>query len=176
MKILLVAALASNRVIGNENQLPWHLPADLKHFRETTTGHTTVMGRRTFESVGRPLPKRTNIVLSRQNGWTAEGIEVAANAEAAFALAAAHPDQDLYVIGGQALYSLFLDRADEMLLTRVEVECEGDAHFPEFDESETPGSAWRCVARTRHAADSRHAHAFSFERWLRASAEATTAS
>ena len=171
MKISLLAALGRNRVIGFENRLPWHLPDDMKRFRETTTGHSIVMGRRTFESVGNPLPDRNNIVLSRQAAWSARGVEVASDPEAALAIATRHVGQDLYVIGGEAVYKAFLDRASELLLTRVETECPGDAYFPTFDETGGPGSAWRRVSEDLHAADERHAHGFRFERWLRAPAE-----
>ena len=171
MKISLLAALGRNRVIGFENRLPWHLPDDMKHFRETTTGHSIVMGRRTFESVGRPLPDRNNIVLSRQTAWRAPGVEAASDPEAALALAEKHVGQDLYVIGGEAVYEAFIDRASELLLTRVETECPGDAFFPFFDEAGGPGSNWHRVSEDLHAADERHAHAFRFERWLRAPAE-----
>ena len=173
MKISLLAALGTNRVIGVETRLPWHLPEDMKRFREATTGHSIVMGRHTFESVGRPLPNRNNIVLSRRTEWRAPGVEVAGNPEAALAIAAEYEGQDLYVIGGEAVYEAFLQRASELLLTRVATECSGDAFFPVFDEANAPGSSWHRVSEEFHDADERHVHAFRFERWLRASADAS---
>ncbi len=172
MKISLLAALSTNRVIGVENRLPWHLPDDMKRFRETTTGHSIVMGRRTFESVGRSLPNRNNIVLSRRAEWRAPGVEIASDPEAVLAIAAKYAGQDLYVIGGEAVYEAFLQRASELLLTRVETECSGDAFFPVFDEANAPGSSWHRVSEDLHDADERHAHAFRLERWLRAPADA----
>ena len=170
MKISLIAALGRNRVIGTENRLPWHLPDDMKRFRETTTGHTVVMGRRTFESVGRPLPKRNNIVLTRRAEWQASGVETASDLEAALAVARDYPEQDLYVIGGETVYQAFLECATELLLTRVDTECPGDAFFPAFDVPGNGQPVWHRVSEEIHPADERHAHAFRFERWLRAPA------
>jgi len=154
-----VAALAENRVIGRDGGLPWRLPDDLRRFRRLTTGHAVVMGRRTFESIGRALPGRRNLVVTRR-GLDAPGIETFASLEAA--LAAVADDPEPFVIGGEALYRAALPRAERLYLTRVEAEVEGDARFPEVDEE-----AFVLVSEERHETDERHAHAFRFEVWER---------
>ena len=167
MKISLIAALAENRVIGRDNRLPWRLPDDMKRFRQRTTGHCVVMGRRTFESLERPLPKRTNIVLSTQSGWKAQGVHVAQNLSAAVALASEAGEENLFVLGGEAVFAAFLENADELLLTRVAAKLDGDAYFPAFDESNRAPSPWRLVEEIPHTQDERHAHAFRFQDWHR---------
>lgn len=146
-RLVLVAAVAGNGVIGRDGGMPWHLPGDLKHFRKTTLGKPVIMGRRTFDSIGRkPLPGRPNIVMTRDRDFRAEGITVAGDFEAALRLArqeAARLQVDeIAVIGGGALYAETLPRADRLYLTEVHGEPEGDAHFPDFDRA-----AWREVAR-----------------------------
>lgn len=137
MHIAIIVAMAENGVIGRDNGLPWHLPEDLKHFRRLTLGKPVLMGRRTFESIGRPLPGRTNIVLSRQAGFRADGVLLAADLDSALALAEAQARADgvdeLMVIGGAALYAEALPRADRLYLTRVHAAVAGDARFPEPD-------------------------------------------
>ena len=167
MRVTLIAALAQNRVIGRDNALPWHLPDDMKHFREQTTGHHVVMGRRTFESMGRPLPRRTNIVLSTRASWGAEGVAVARDTEAALTLARQAGEENLFVIGGETIYEAFWPSADAMLLTRVDATVEGDVRFPEFDESNGPASAWQLLSESHHASDARHLQAFRFQHWER---------
>lgn len=167
MKISLIAALAENRVIGRDNALPWRLPADMKRFREYTTGHCVVMGRRTFESMGHPLPQRTNIVLSRQPAWQSEGVRVVSDPLAALALAREAGEDHLFVIGGEAVFAAFLERADALLLTRVDAHLGGDAHFPAFDESNQPGSPWQLREERLHERDERHDQAFRFQHWVR---------
>lgn len=152
-RVTLVAALArDSRVIGADGDLPWRLPADLRRFKATTMGHPIVMGRKTWESIGRPLPGRRNIVLSRRAEFTAEGAEVVSSLDAALARAA--DADEVFVIGGEAVYEAALPRADRLLLTWVEGRFEGDAFFPAFDPDE-----W--VERSREAvpADDRNAHA-----------------
>ena len=155
MHLALIAALDRNGLIGRDNALPWHLPADLQHFKRTTLGKPIVMGRKTWESLGRPLPGRHNIVLTRDPGYTAEGATVVTSVDAA--LAAAGDVDEVMVIGGAALYATLLPRADRLYLTRIDAAFEGDAWFPEVD----PGD-WREVAREAHAPDERNAHAYSF--------------
>ncbi|MFP6563404.1 MAG: dihydrofolate reductase [Myxococcota bacterium] len=167
MKISLVAALASNRVIGRDGALPWKLPDDLRRFRTLTTGHCVVMGRQTFESVGRPLPKRTNIVLSRRGDWNPEGVWVAGGIDSVLSYARANDEEQLFVIGGAAVYALFLERADTLHLTRVEAEIAGDTTFPDFDESDGEASDWRLSLSEHHVADAQHEYAFRFEQWQR---------
>jgi dihydrofolate reductase len=138
-----------NRLIGNRNQLPWHLPADLAHFKRATMGKPVIMGRKTFESIGRPLPGRTNIVLTGSADYRAEGVLVANSPDQALGLAAGA--DEVMVIGGSMIYELMLPRADRLYLTHVESDCEGDAWFPDFD----PGQ-WRITASEEHAADEKN--------------------
>ena len=133
--VVLVAAVADNGVIGSGGELPWHLPDDLAHFKRVTTGNVVIMGRKTFESIGRPLPRRTNIVVSRQPGWAAEGVLSAASLTEALELAEQH-DGDAMVIGGAQIYALALPFADEQVLTEVHLEPEGDVLYPSFDREE----------------------------------------
>ena len=159
-RIALIYAMARNRVIGRHNALPWRLPADLKHFRELTTGHPLLMGRNTFESLGRPLPNRTNIVITSQHGYAAEGALVAHSLDQALALAAAHvvpASPEIFVIGGENLYAQMLPRADRLYITLVESEIEGDAWFPQFDPE-----AWQELERRAHPADEKNAYACVF--------------
>jgi dihydrofolate reductase len=161
-KISLIAAMASNRSIGLDNRLPWHLPADLKRFKALTRGNTLVMGRRTFESIGRPLPWRTTIVITRQPGYAPEGALVAPSVDAALGLAARTAGEnggEVFVGGGEEIFRQTLEGADRIYLTRIERDYPGDTFFPEFDES-----AWRLVEREDHAAAG-EAPAFSFLTW-----------
>jgi len=153
-EIVLVAALGRNRVIGVDGGMPWHLPADLKHFKAVTLGHPVVMGRRTFESIGRALSGRRNIVLSTSMTTEPDGIEVFASLDRALA---ALDDEAVMVIGGGALYAEALPRADRMELTFVDAEPSGDTRFPEFDMHD-----WRLTAMQRRAADAANAHALVF--------------
>src|SRR5690606_19996461 len=145
------AALAENRVIGRDNQLPWHLPADLKHFKALTLGKPIIMGRKTWDSLGRPLPGRLNVVVSRQPGLQLAGAEVFATLEAALeraeAWAQANGAEELMLIGGAQLYELGLARAERLYLTRVGLSPEGDAYFPALDLAR-----WQQSASTAHAA------------------------
>lgn len=156
--ITLVVARARNGVIGNAGALPWQLPADLRHFKAITIGKPVVMGRKTFESIGRPLPGRHNIVLTRQPGWQAPGVSVAANLTDAMVAAGMDPRPrgDVMIIGGAEIYALALPVATRVELTEVDAEPVGDTVLPAFD-----AHAWREVARNPHAAaDGRPAFAF----------------
>jgi dihydrofolate reductase len=152
----IVVARADNGVIGRDNQLPWHLPADLRHFKQLTAGHPVVMGRRTFESIGRPLPGRRNIVVTRQLDWQAPGVEVAHSVLGALELAR-KSDEDVCVIGGAEIYREALPAVDVVYLTEVHYAPEGDAVLPDFG-----AETWREESRERHEPDDKHAHAFSF--------------
>ncbi len=133
MRIALIAAMAENRVIGSEGTIPWRLPADLARFRELTTGHPIVMGRRTYESIGRPLPDRTVVVLSRTPGFTAPGCLATGSLDAALALAAAAPGGDeVFICGGAEVYRQALPLATHIHLTLVHLTVAGDAYFPEI--------------------------------------------
>lgn len=158
----LVAAVAKNGVIGRQGQLPWHLPDDLKFFKSLTLGHPVIMGRRTYESIGKPLPGRKSIVVSTT--WSqppAEGVIVARSLEEA-ARAAGDGDK-AFVIGGGVLYAAALPVARVMHLTELDEAVQGDAYFPEFDRS-----AWRLVREVAHPRDDRHAMAFRFCTYERA--------
>jgi dihydrofolate reductase len=131
--VSLIAALAANRVIGRDNALPWHLPEDLRHFRALTRGHPVIMGRRTYESIGRPLPDRQNLVITRDPHRAIPGVELATSLENALALA--RPARgEVFVIGGAEIYALALPRADRLHLTLIERDVEGNARFPEWRE------------------------------------------
>jgi dihydrofolate reductase len=133
MIISIIAAMDRNHLIGNNNQLPWHLPADFAHFKSVTMGKPIVMGRKTFESIGKPLPGRTNIVLSRNPDIRFEGVVCVSSIEVA--LAAVPDAEELMVIGGSTVYEMLLPQVNRMYFTYVDAEFEGDAWFPEFDES-----------------------------------------
>ena len=133
--VVLVAAVAENGVIGSDGELPWHLPGDLAHFKRVTTDNVVIMGRKTFESIGRPLPRRTNIVVTRQPGWTADGVITASSLDEALDIAEEH-DGDAMVVGGAQIYELALPLADAQVLTEVHQEPDGDVRYPPFDRSE----------------------------------------
>lgn len=144
MTITLIAAVARNLVIGDAGGLPWHIPGDLPRLKRLTMGHVLVMGRKTFDSIGRPLPGRTTIVVTRQPGWHADGVEVAHTIPAALECAARLGDQ-VFVMGGGEIYTQALDVADRMELTEVDAAPQGDTHFPPVD-----WSRWHEVAREQH--------------------------
>ncbi|MGZ5417786.1 MAG: dihydrofolate reductase [Nocardioides sp.] len=143
-RVVMVAAVADNGVIGLGGDIPWSIPEDLKHFRATTKGHTVLMGRATFDSIGHPLPFRTNIVVTRQPDWSADGVLVAHSVEEGITKAR-ELDGDVMVIGGGHLYRDAMPLADIQILTEVHQSPEGDTHYPEFDRSE-----WREVRREKH--------------------------
>jgi len=151
----LIVAVADNGVIGDGNRLPWRLPEDMRWFRRQTTGKPVLMGRKTYESIGRPLPDRTNIVVSRDPDFHAEGCIVTADLEAA--LAAAGEAEEVMVMGGAAIYEQLLPRAERLYLTEVHAHPEGDAFFPPLDPDD-----WQEQERTDHPADKDHPHAYSF--------------
>jgi dihydrofolate reductase len=155
MKLSLIAAMADNRVIGHENRLPWHLPADLQHFKAITLGKPVLMGRKTWESIGRPLPGRTNVVITRDASYQAEGCVVAHSLEEA--VGAAGEALEVMVIGGAQLYRQALPLAETLYLTLVHAEFRGDTRFPAWRPEE-----WRETARIDHEADDRNPHAYSF--------------
>lgn len=161
----LLVALDPDHVIGRDNDLPWHLPKDLQHFKQVTNGHPLIMGRRTFESIGRPLPGRRNLVLTRRSDWTAAGVEVYPDLDAALAAVDMGP---VFVIGGSGLFAETLPRADVLHLTRVHQRHAGDTYFPEIDPAQ-----WERVWSEHHEADARHASAFTFERLERRPARPT---
>lgn len=153
--IAIIVAVAENGVIGADNGLPWRLPDDLKRFKALSLGKPVVMGRRTFDSIGRPLPGRTNIVVSRQPGLAIDGVTVAGSLDQALAAAGAAPE--IVVIGGAEIFRQALPHTATIHLTRVHARVDGDVFFPELDAAK-----WREVAVEHHAADERHLYAFSF--------------
>lgn len=140
MKVALIVAVSQNNVIGRDNQLPWHLPEDLKYFKSVTMGKPILMGRKTFDSIGRPLPGRTNIVITRNSQWAAPGAVVVTDIQAALAAAEkaceAAAVNEIMVIGGAQIYQNFLPFADRLYLTKVEAQVEGDAFFPRVDAAQ----------------------------------------
>lgn len=161
MKISLIVALSSNRVIGADKQMPWHLSADLKKFKQITLGSPIIMGRKTFESIGRPLPGRTNIVVSRNAAYQPEGVVVFTSLAAALNHACSESEQ-VFVIGGASLYEAALPLATELYLTQIHREFAGDTYFPALDMS-----AWREVEREDVDDDPQVAFKYSFLRLLR---------
>lgn len=156
--LALIAALDRNGAIGKDNALPWHLPADLRRFKALTMGNPLLMGRRTAESLGRALPGRTNLVLTRSGRVPFEGMRPVASVADAMAIAAGEGAGTLCVIGGAQVYALCLPRATRLHLTHVDTEVAGaDTYFPPYD-----AACWRAVAREAHPADGRHACAFEF--------------
>lgn len=168
MIISLVAAASDNNVIGAKGKIPWHLPADLKFFRKLTEGHPVIMGRKTYESIGHPLPRRRNIVISRQEGFKAEGCEVVKSLEEALECCSSlQPSprlrpagksdvSEVFIIGGGEIYKQALSLADRIYLTRVHVQIEGDAFFPKILEG------WIEKSRERHEPDSENSYAYTF--------------
>ena len=132
MKITLVAAIASNNVIGKENSLPWSIPEDLKRFKQMTSGHTILMGRKTFDSIGRPLPNRQNIVMTKDENFEREGIKVINGLDEALELIK-KSNEDVFVIGGSKIYELFEPVANSLAITRILKDFEGDAFFPDIN-------------------------------------------
>ncbi len=158
--ISLIVAVAENRVIGARGALPWRLPDDLAHFKRTTLGKPVLMGRRTWESLGRPLPGRANVVLSRDPGFKAHGVLIARDLDEAIGMNAAAPEQ--FVIGGASLYVEALPRAERIYLTRVHGRPSGDVFFPELESGE-----WGESLIAKHPADARHEFAFSVHLLMR---------
>lgn len=137
MTVTIVVAMGENRVIGTGGQIPWHLPADLAHFKQLTLGHPMIMGRKTFDSIGRVLPGRTSIVVTRQPDWTADGVVTAADLDEALTVAA-ELDDEVFIVGGGQIYAEALERGlvDTMVLTQVRAAPDGDTVFPDFDHAE----------------------------------------
>jgi dihydrofolate reductase len=163
MRLAMIAAQSQNRVIGNNNKLPWYLPEDLKYFKRVTLGKPIIMGRKTFESIGRPLPGRTNIVITRNPDWTHDGAGVRVvhslqqAIELAESLALVNGFEESLVIGGAEIYALALPQADRLYLTQVHAEVQGDAHFPPLNPAQ-----WREMAREDFSAIEPNPYDYSF--------------
>lgn len=160
MQISMIAAMGSNRTIGKDNDIPWHLPDDFQYFKSTTQGHYVLMGRKNFESLPpkfKPLPNRPNVVISRNQAYEADGAEVVFSLESALEIARQHNEPEAFIIGGGEIYKLGLAYAQKIYLTEINAEFNGDTHFPEFDKRQ-----WKEVSRKHHPADERHKYSFDF--------------
>lgn len=157
MTISIIVAAARDNAIGKDNQLLWHMPADLKYFRKTTSGHTIIMGRKTFESVGKALPKRRNIVISRQENYEAEGIEVVSSLTDALALCE-KDEGEVFIVGGAQVYEQSITKTDKIYLTRIHQEFDGaDTYFPEIKDEE-----WQLENVEHHESDEDNPYDYSF--------------
>ena len=159
--ITIIVAMGKNREIGADNQLLWHLPKDLKHFKELTSGHPIIMGRKTYESIGKPLPNRTNIVISRKNEWFEEGILIVGSIKEALKFAK-KIDENVFIIGGGTIYEQTIDLADQLEVTLVDAELKADTFFPKIDEKK-----WLKTNETTHQKDEKNQFDFSFQTFER---------
>lgn len=163
MIVTSIAALAPNRVIGKNNKLPWHLPADLKFFKKLTTGHHIIMGRKTWQALPNgALPNRINIIISRSTLEVPEGVLVFKSLEPALEWVFRQEETEAFIIGGAQIYQSTMNIVDKMILTEVDIETEGDAHFPEWRDID-----WEEETREAHPADEKNPHPFSFVTYLR---------
>ena len=152
-----IVAMAENRVIGKNNQLPWRLPADLRHFKAITTGHPVLMGRKTYESIGKPLPNRTNIIMTRNPSYQAPGCIVVTSIQGAIQSAISTKSLELFIIGGEEIYKQFLPYIQKMYLTLIHHTFEGDAFFPEINWEE-----WNETNHEDHPADNENPYSYRF--------------
>jgi len=160
MIVSLIAAVSENKVIGKNNDLPWHLPDDMKYFMQKTKGHHTIMGRKNYDSIPekfRPLPNRTNIVVTRQALFRAPGCIVVDSVQRGLDIASRNGEQEAFIIGGYEIYALGLPAADRLYLTEIRANIEGDTFFPEINKSD-----WSEISRKHHTADERHLFSFDF--------------
>lgn len=163
MKIAMIAAMAKDRIIGADNDMPWHLPADLKHFKAITLGKAVIMGRKTYESIGKALPGRPNIVITTNADYSLSDATVVDSPESAFEVAKAlsndnGQNDEVMIIGGGTIYQSFLDRADTLYLTHIDLSVEGDTQFPDYEAV----ASWTEVSREVHSADEKNAHGYTF--------------
>lgn len=160
MKISMIAAMSQNRVIGKNNDIPWNLPDDFRFFKETTRHHHVIMGRKNYESLPpkyKPLPDRTNIIITRQSEYPVDGAIVVGSLEESLELAKNAGESEAFIIGGGEIYKLGLDIAETIYLTEIDAQIEGDVYFPEFDKN-----SWEERSRAHHPVDERHRFAFDF--------------
>ncbi|GLX84015.1 dihydrofolate reductase [Thalassotalea loyana] len=157
----MIVAHADNRIIGKDNDMPWHLPADLAYFKKTTLGKPVIMGRKTYDSIGRPLPGRQNIVISRDESLNIEGVEVVQSVEQALAVASGV--DEIMVIGGGAIYAHCMPKADKLYITHIDAKIDGDTQFPDYDlENE-----WQMLASETRQADEKNAYVLHFNVYQR---------
>ena len=161
--ITLIVAMGKNREIGKENQLLWHLPKDLKRFKELTSGYPIIMGRKTYESIGKPLPNRTNIVISRKNDWFEEGILIVGSIKEAVKFAK-KIDEEVFVLGGGNIYEQTIDFADKLEVTLVDAVLDADTFFPKINEK-----VWQKTNEERHQKDEKNEFDFCFQTYERVS-------
>jgi dihydrofolate reductase len=152
--ISMISCMDKNRTIGDNNSLPWHLPADLKHFKEVTMGNTIVMGRKTYDSIGRALPGRTNVVLTRDSSWHADGVEVYHTIQS---LLDATKGQQLFIIGGEQIYKQFMDKANKLYITLLDHSFTGDAFFPKIEANQ-----WKINSEVIGKKDSKNNYNYKF--------------
>ena len=157
MRLSMIAALGKNRVIGNKNKMPWHLPADLQFFKKTTMGKPIIMGRKTYDSIGRPLPGRLNIVLSRDENLTIDGCTVVNSLQEAMLAAEDQDSDEIFITGGAYLYNTYLADADRLYLTLIDEEFEGDTFFPDYTQYD-----WKQIRKQTYRADVQNLFAYSF--------------
>jgi len=160
--ISFIVAVSENHVIGKDNQLPWHLPSDMKYFKNKTWAMPVVMGRKTFEALGKPLEGRTNIVITRQTDWKPAGVEIVHSIDQAIVEATKLDAKEIFIIGGAEIFSAALPSTDRIYLTLIHHNFEGDAFFPELKQEE-----WKLVSNKDHEADEKNKYAHSFQVWER---------
>lgn len=158
----IIVAKSDNNVIGKDNGIIWHMPADLKYFKSKTMGHYIIMGRKTLESMDKPLPGRTTIVVTRNRNYRAEGCLIVHDIQDAFRIAEQNKQEEIFILGGAEIYKLTIDIADKIYLTEIKAHFEGDAFFPEID----PGK-WREVRREEHEADEKNRYPYAFVDFVR---------
>ncbi len=156
-KISAIVAIDKNNCIGKDNEIPWYLPADLKYFKNTTIDHPVIMGRKSFESIGRPLPKRTNIVITSNPFFIANGILIADSIDEALNMALSENSDEIFIVGGGKIYQQTQDIWDRVYLTEVDIETEGDTFFPELDPE-----VWREISRESYEADDKNPFKYHF--------------
>lgn len=159
--ITMIAAIAENNALGKDNDLLWHLPDDFKRFKQITSGHYIIMGRKTFESFPKPLPNRTHVIITRQKEYHPEGCIVVDSIEKA--IEACPKGEDIFIIGGGEIYTLGMDFADSLEITRVHESFEADAFFPEIDRNK-----WNLISEEYHPADEKHKYDFSYQTFTKA--------
>lgn len=166
MKLAMIAAMAKNRIIGADNDMPWHLPADLKHFKSVTMGKAVIMGRKTYESIGRALPGRPNIVITSNKEYSLSDATVVDSPESAIEVAKALTQnaEEIMIIGGGTIYQSFLNDADTLYLTHIDLEVEGDTQFPDYEAAAT----WHEVERASFDADDKNPNGYTFVTLARA--------
>lgn len=159
--ITMIAAIAENNALGKDNDLLWHLPDDFKRFKQITSGHYIIMGRKTFESFPKPLPNRTHVIITRQKNYNPEGCIVVGSMEKA--IEACPKNEDIFIIGGGEIYTLGMKFSDSLEITRVHESFEADAFFPEIDLS-----VWKMIFEEYHPADEKHKYDFSYQTFTKA--------